>query len=68
MMKNMITTAELADRAGIIQRTVQKRIKRLKIAPQRIGPSFLLTIQQAEKVLQANDKAGRPRKKPSNGK
>ena len=67
MMKTMVTTAEIAAQAGIKQRAVQKRIKRLGIQAQRVGASFLLTLGQAEKVRRDVRKAGRPRKISTNG-
>jgi predicted DNA-binding protein YlxM (UPF0122 family) len=70
MMKSMVTTAEIAEQAGIKQRAVQKRIKRLGIQVQKVGASFLLTLNQAEKVRRDIRSVGRPRKqasKQSNG-
>jgi hypothetical protein len=68
MMKSMVTTAEIAEQAGIKQRAVQKRIKRLGIQVQKVGASFLLTLNQAEKVRRDIRSVGRPKKlKQSNG-
>jgi hypothetical protein len=69
MMKSMVTTAEIAAQAGIKQRAVQKRIKRLGIQAQKVGAAFLLTLNQAEKVRRDIRPVGRPRKSPqqSNG-
>jgi predicted DNA-binding protein YlxM (UPF0122 family) len=64
----MVTTAEIAEQAGIKQRAVQKRIKRLGIQAQKVGASFLLTLNQAEIVRRDIRPVGRPRKtKQSNG-
>jgi len=68
MMKSMVTTAEIAAQAGIKQRAVQKRIKRLGIQVQKVGVAFLLTLNQAEKVRRDIRPVGRPKKsKQSNG-
>lgn len=57
-MTGLVTTADIAREAGIQQRTIQKRIKRLGIQPFRLGAGFLLTTQQAERVLKDKRKPG----------
>lgn len=46
----MITTKQLAAELRINQRSIQNRILRLGIKPERIGRAFALTEKQAEKV------------------
>lgn len=57
-MTGYVTTAEIARQAGIQQRTIQKRIKRLGIQPFRLGSGWLLTTHQAERVLKDKRKPG----------
>jgi hypothetical protein len=57
-MTGLVTTQDIAKEAGIGQRTIQKRIKRLKIQPMRAGTVFLLTLSQAERVLKDRRKPG----------
>jgi hypothetical protein len=67
-MTNLVTTLEISKQAGIGQRTIQKRIKRLKIQPIRAGTVFLLTLRQAERVLADKRKPGpKPAQSNSNG-
>lgn len=65
-MTGLVTTSEIARQEGIGQRTIQKRIKRLGIQPQRVGAVFLLTLTQAERVRRDKRKPG-PKPKKSNG-
>lgn len=58
-MTGYVTTAEIAKQAGTEKRTIQKRIKRLGIQPLRVGTGFLLTLNQAERVLRDKRKPGR---------
>lgn len=67
-MTGFVTTSDIAHKAGIEQRTIQKRIKRLGIQPLRVGSAFLLTLNQAERVLKDKRKPGpKPAAKQSNG-
>lgn len=64
-MTGYVSTAEIAKEAGIGQRTIQKRIKRLGIQPIRLGAGFLLTITQAERVRRDKRKPGPKSKRAS---
>jgi hypothetical protein len=61
-MGRFITTADIAQLEGIEQRTIQKRIKRLGIVPEKAGSVFLLTNSQAERVRRDKRKPGPPKK------
>lgn len=66
-MTALVTTSDIAREEGIGQRTIQKRIKRLGIQPQRAGQVFLLTLGQAERVRRDKRKPGPKSKSNGNG-
>jgi hypothetical protein len=65
-MSGYITTNDLAKESGLAQRTVQKRVKRLGLLVLRAGKVYLLTPEQAERIIKDNPPSGRPPKQ-SNG-
>lgn len=65
-MSEYVTTKDVADEAGLAQRTVQKRVKRLGLHVLRAGKVYLLTLEQAERIRKDNPPSGRPPKQ-SNG-
>lgn len=66
-MTSLVTTADIAREEGVEQRTIQKRIKRLKIQPLRAGQAFLLTLSQAERVRRDKRRPGPKTKRNGNG-